>query len=82
MDETARAQLLKIRLLGGSEDDQADWYVWYTNKGAPEDEPKVGDTSTELFNKLARTLALRTRSSDSFPAPTAPVHQAPQPQIP
>lgn len=56
MNDEARAQLLKIRLLGGSEDDQVNWTVWYNCKGAPEDEPKVGEPYSIVREKLHRAI--------------------------
>ena len=79
MNDEARAQLLKIRLLGGSEDDQADWLVWYNHQGAPEDEPKIGE---DTFAKLTRAVAGRTRGQNSGPTPATPLHQASQPEVP
>ena len=95
MDDEARAQLLKIRLLGGSEDDQANWLVWYNTKGAPEDEPKVGEDDETVFAKLRRAIGkpvslqewcrlaspAGTRSTNPVPQAPAPVHQAPEPEV-
>ena len=82
MNDEARAQLLKIRLLGGSEADRLNWLVWYWSEPHAS-EPEIGELiNPDAFVAAIHSAATRAGGPHPFEKALAAFHQASQPEVP